>query len=254
MRRALILYTHGIGDVIMLTPHLRQLYKDGYICDLMCFDSIRKSHLLDECPYTDKLFDTANPHISPKGFAQEYSDSIALWQERAKDYDEAFMARHPYDLCNMGIHKIDINSKEFGFKPDDEHLEVFLTKEIENEVANNISWDYILVHTYIKEHDWHTWDAAEYLAQDKFRGMSIIDTGYAGDYYMWKEDINYTLALLKFASARILSSSFMVHACEAMNLEMDVINYGKPDRKVWPKDQTLVKNIREAGSWIKKED
>jgi len=43
----------------------------------------------------------------------------------------------------------------------------------------------------------------------------------------------------------------MVHAAEAMGLEMDIINYGKKDRKVWPLNQGLVKHIREEGKFIK---
>ena len=61
MKKALILYSHGIGDVIMLTPHLRHLYTEGYTIDLMCRVSIRDSKLLDACPYINKLIIVENP-------------------------------------------------------------------------------------------------------------------------------------------------------------------------------------------------
>jgi hypothetical protein len=64
-------------------------------------------------------------------------------------------------------------------------------------------------------------------------------------------DINFSFVLAREATHRILSSSVFVHAREAMEVKIDVINYGKPDRKVWPKDQSLVMRIREEGKWIK---
>ena len=51
MKKALILFWHGLGDIILLTAHLRHLYKKGYKTDLMCLPETRKSRLLDHCLY-----------------------------------------------------------------------------------------------------------------------------------------------------------------------------------------------------------
>ena len=63
------------------------------------------------------------------------------------------------------------------------------------------------------------------------------------------EDINFSFILAREAKHRVLSSSVFVHACDAMNVDVEVVNYGKVDRKVWPKNK-IVRKIREEGKWI----
>jgi len=64
-------------------------------------------------------------------------------------------------------------------------------------------------------------------------------------------DINSAFILAREATHRVLSSGVFVHACEAMGCTMDVVNYGRADRKVWPLDQSKVLHIRESGEWIR---
>ena len=225
-KRALILYSHGLGDVIILTPHLRQLWKDGYIVDLMCREQVVTSHLLDDCPYVDELFVVPNPHKAKNFSLQKIENELALdEQAEQKDYDYVGKALHVG--WQKGLHKIDINSQELGFKPDNEHLEIFVHEDIQKEVTKWLHsehpycpWHgYVFRHTAIKEHDWHTWDATEYI-KEHFKLQDVYNTGYDGEYYMWKENINYTFALINGATGVILSSSVMVHACEAMDKEI----------------------------------
>ena len=56
---------------------------------------------------------------------------------------------------------------------------------------------------------------------------------------------------MKLATHRVLSSSVFVHAADAMGCTIDIINYGRPDKKVWPLDQSRVLHIRENGKLIK---
>ena len=67
-----------------------------------------------------------------------------------------------------------------------------------------------------------------------------------GNGYRIHRDINFSFVLAREAKHRILSSSVFVHACDAMNSVMDIVNYGRPDRKVWPLEQDKVQCIREA--------
>ena len=78
MKTALILYWHGLGDVIQLTPVLRDIYNQGYLIDLMCRKEVTSSHLLDGCPYIDKLIDVENPFRSPYPFAVQRLANIQL--------------------------------------------------------------------------------------------------------------------------------------------------------------------------------
>ncbi len=51
MKRALLLVSHGCGDVLMATPALRALYDKGYEIDIMLRESVVKSGLLNDCPW-----------------------------------------------------------------------------------------------------------------------------------------------------------------------------------------------------------
>lgn len=249
-KKALIKYHHGMGDVIQLMPHLRYLYNEGYITDIMGMLQNRLSHLLDDCPYTGNLIDIPNTWKSPLGFHKQLEKDINFFNEIKGDYDWSGMSNH----VGIGqINKIDFTSKELGLVILDKYVEVFISPESEARTLEYINKTYpngyIFVHTLIEEHTYHDWDASSWI-KENLPDLPIVDTGYKGNYYRWKEDINETFVLAREATHRILSSSVMVHACDAMGVEMDVVNYGKPDRKVWLPDMSKVKRIREAGEFI----
>ena len=75
--------------------------------------------------------------------------------------------------------------------------------------------------------------------------MPIAGTGYKDKMYVWHKDINASFVLAREANHRVLSSSVMVHACDAMDAMIDVIYYGRSDRKVWLLDLSKVKSIIE---------
>jgi len=135
-------------------------------------------------------------------------------------------------------------------------LEVFIPDNIEDEIDAYVQEHYpdgfIFNHTMIEFHQNHNWNSSEWI-QENLPDLPIVDTGYTGENYMQWEDIRYTFALLKRASHRVISSSVFVHACDAMGLEIDVVNYGTPDRKVWPHNQDLVKRIKESERWLKRQ-
>jgi len=251
MKKALILYWHGLGDIIQLTPHLRHLYNQGYVTDLMCMEQTAKSKLLDDCPYTDELISVPNTWTSPLGFNRQAQVTIERFNGLKTGYDWSGMANH---IGIGGHNKMDFTAKELGLGITDKILEVFISQEVEQgtlEFINNEYPDgYIFVNTFVEEHTYHDWDASGWIKAN-LPPLQVIDVGYKGAYYMWTDDINDSFVLLREATHRVLSSSVMVHACEAMNVKMDVINYGRPDRKVWSANQDLVLRIRENGVWIK---
>jgi len=251
MKKALILYWHGLGDIILLTPHLRYLYNEGYIVDLMCMPQTRKSHLLDDCPYVNKLIDVPNVWKSPLGFDGQVRKNVEYFEHLRKHYDWSGKS------CHIGIggtNKIDFTSMELGLDIPDRKLEVFIPNDVEEYVLDYINTKYkngyIFIHTYIYEHQYHDWDASDWI-KTNLPNLPIIDTGYKGEYYLWHENINATFVLLREARHRVLSSSVMVHACDAMNAPIDIVNYGRPDRKVWPDNENLIQHIREKGKFIK---
>ncbi len=250
MKRALFLYWHGLGDVIILTPLLRELYKQGYVTDLICRKSVESSKLLDDCPYVDKLIIVENPWRSKKGFQAQARENINLLHSLGSNYDWFGGAGHLSSFTD----KIKRNFEECKLTTADYDLEVFIPVNVEKEVSEYINQNYpqgfIFNHTMIEFHKNHDWNSAQWI-KDNLPNLPVVDTGYTGNYYMKWPDIRYTFALLKHATHRVISSSVFVHACDALKLPIDVVNYGTPDRKVWPYDKSLVRKIRESGKWIK---
>jgi len=244
IKKALILYHHGLGDVIMLTPHMRHLYNRGYEIDLMCRESVKTSHLLDNCPYVNKLYIVENPWRSKLGYQKQIDFNVAYFDKLKRLYDWFGVSIH--DMKNYdGCHKIDMTSRELGLDLDDKKLEVFISKETEQIVSNYELEDYIFEHTFVEFHTEHNWDPSEW------RTNNLPHLNVLTSYNTTFADINRSFVFAKKAKHRVLSSSVFVHACEAMGCVIDVINYGRPDRKVWPLDQEKILHIREAGEWIK---
>jgi hypothetical protein len=249
-RKALIKYHHGLGDVIQLTPHLRFLYDVGYVTDIMGMAQNRTSHLLDACPYVDKFIDIPNTWKSPLGFQRQLLIDMEKFENLSKGYGWSGYANH-IDIGNKN--KIDFTSMELGLEIIDKTVEVFITPEIEEEalkfINNNFPNGYIFVHTMIEEHTYHNWDASEWILEN-LPNLPIVNTGYGGNFFMCHPNINFSFVLAREAKHRVMSSSVMVHACDAMGTTIDLVNYGRADRKVWLADMSRVLNIRECGKFI----
>jgi hypothetical protein len=250
MNKALVSFTHGLGDLIQLTPCLRQLNKNGYMVDLMCRKEAITSGLFDECPYTDKLIEIGNPWKA-EDFQKQIFDNHEKFVKIANKYDWIGSSLHLTQLPKE--HKIDMTARELGLKLDDRYVEVFISEEDDAEtkryVESNFPDGYILRHTDIEFHVEHSWDCSDWI-MDELPRLPVVDTGRWGDFARKWDSIGRTFSLLKYAAHRVLSSSVMVHASDALNAPVEVINYGKEDRKVWPVNN-IAKRIRECGNWIK---
>lgn len=251
MKKALILYWHGLGDIIMLTPHLRHLYNRGYKTDLMCRIQTMESHLLDNCPYIDNLIEVESPwdsvdgeSRSPTEFKKQSNINIAQFEKLRRNYDWSGISSHKRPFLQG--HKIDITSKELGLEIEDRKLEVFISQTAKR-CGSIFKEDdvYIFVHTKPPTHPYHNWDATEWIKEN----LPLYEILYSSD--LGFDDINIIFLIAERAKHRVLSSSVFVHACEAMGCIIDAINYGRPDRKVWPLDQSKIFHIRENGKWIK---
>lgn len=254
MKRALLMYHHGLGDVIQLTPHLRHLHEKGFIVDLMCRKEVGTSHLLDECPYVGKLITIHNPWRSSLKFEHQIEINDAFFSEVSKKdkYDWAGSSNH-FETLDC---KIDMTSKDLNLSIDDKKLEVFIPEKADNDADDYtdryLVRDFIFVHTHIKFHEWHTWEPWQWIQENLPDELPVFDTYdiRKNRSRIW-EDINTCFALMKRAKHIVLSSSVFVHAADAMGLTIDVINYGRKDRKVWPLDQGRVLAVREEGKWIR---
>ena len=248
MKRALILYWHGLGDVILLTPHLRHLYNEGYIVDLMCRTAVRDSKLLDACPYIDKLIIVENPWQSQLGKRRQRRINMAAFEGLRHNYD--WSGASPHNTLRIKRHKIDMTSAELGIGLQSKKLEVFIPPSAEEEARVYLMDEFIFVHTYSEFHAYHDWDSDEWI-ETNLPPMRKLYLSNGRCSRMMFRDINTAFVIAREAKHRVLSSGVLVHACEAMGVVMDAINYGRPDRKVWPLAQSMVLHIRERERWIR---
>jgi len=248
MKKALLLYWHGLGDVIMLTPHLRHLYEQGYKTDLMCRIAVQESKLLNACPYINKLIIVENPWRSKLGFKRQAKLNLRRFQELREKYDWSGASPHRRPFLKQ--YKIDMTSAELGLEIEDKKLAVFIPESAEKEALKYKNGKYIFVQTVLEFHSYHNWDAGEWI-KGHLPPLKIMDLGYKKQYHMAFDDINTAFVLARDATHRVFSSGVFVPACEAMGCTINVINYGRKDRKVWPLDQSRVLHIREEGEWIK---
>ena len=251
MRKALLLYWHGLGDVIQLTPHLRYLYNNGYFVDLMCRKEVGNSGLLESCPYIDKLIEVENPWISCKGILEQKNENYLLFDSLKKNYDWTGSSSH----AHIGArYKIDYTAKQLKISLLDKQPEVFIDEDVEEEallyIEKNYPNGYIFVHTQVEWHNYHSWSAEKWIRK-KLPNLPLFDTDYRKN-RVPHSNINFSFVLAREATCRVLSSSVFVHACDAMKVSMDAINYGNKDRKVWPVNEDLANRIREKNRWLVK--
>lgn len=250
MKKALIMHWHGLGDVIILTPVLRHLYNQGYSVDLMCRESVKTSGLLKNCKYVDNLIIVQNPWRSKLGFHKQFKNNVDYFNNLKDKYDWSGACLHRNKMKSKLLN----NFSELKIKGNSFDLELFIDKDVDREIKKYVDEKYpdgyIFNHTMIEFHLKHNWDSGNWIKKN-IGSLPIIDTGYNGNYYRKWNDINKTFCLLKYAKHRVLSSSVMVHACDALNLNIDIVNYGAPDRKVWPINSDLIRSIRESNRLIK---
>jgi hypothetical protein len=248
MKKLLILFAGGLGDVINITPHMRYFYRQDYKIDLMCRQPVIDSHLLDECPYIDKLIPVPNPW-EYEGKEQEIIISNEkLYEKRKNDYD--FAVYRPFSQI-PNIHKIDMTCKFFNMpelKGEDRWPEIFISEEnqkIADDFLTGIGYDnFRFIHNKVEIHPQHSWPNVEGWLKNNMEEMESFNTAHKN----WG-DINITFAVLNRASQVILCSSVFMHAADSLGKRIDVAFYGNIDRKVWP-IRVKPRRICEGGHWL----
>jgi len=234
-------YSHGLGDVIMLTPCLRELHQRGYTIDLMCRKSVKESHLLDNCKYINKLIEIQSPWSGD--FDEIIVDNNRKFDKISNEYDWIGESLHLSHI--PGEHKIDMTIRELGLETDDKTPEVYIGEDVRE--FTDFPDGYIVVNSVVEFHREHDWDARAWI-KENLPELPILELGRGGDFYRKWPDINKTFALLKGASYLVLNSSVWVHAADAMGLTIEAVNYGNQDRKMDPVNSE-VRHIRREGKW-----
>jgi hypothetical protein len=249
----LIYYPHGLGDCIMFTPQLRVL-DDGFEeVHLICRDSVVDSHLFDSCPYVDRLIPTSNPWDGE--FIENIEKDRRSFKQRAADYDAAFFIDHL--VIPDGWHKVDLNSLKVGIDNQiDPQPEIFIddvvARRAQQYIDENFPDGYIFKHTDIELHPLHDWEADDWI-QRNLPDLPVTDTGHEQPHYRLREDINFTFYLLSQAEYVVLSSSVMVHAADALNKEITVLNKGHRTAYDMPINRDAVRKLRIDGAFVSKD-
>lgn len=246
----LIMYWHGLGDLLCLTPQLRHLSAHGFEVDLLVRPQVLKSRLLADCPYVRELiplpFTEGGPSEGGPAGALKRRNCNVLYERLASEYDKAIKITSLHRSMRYPGGKIERNSRAI-FSPDvvpisppsDLQLEVFIPQAAERAAKRFISRKYpkgfIFQHTDPEYHPAHRWRARGWM-QKNLPPLPIFRANAS----LWP-DINVTFVVAREATHRVLSSSVFVHACDAMNAVMDVVHQGKPAPHGLPIESAKVK-------------
>ncbi len=243
------MYWHGIGDLICLTPQLRELHRRGYVIDLICRQPAIQSQLFVSCPYIRQTipvpYATGGPAEGGSSGAKKAEQCFEMFQKLSSNYDIAIEFSERPKHVRGG--KIARNSKICGLTNlTDLDIEVFISDEAEAMAKQYIDTyypnGYIFCHTMIDWHQYNNWDATEWMSEH-FGTLHIVNTGAGQTHEMLFDDINVSFVIAREATHRVLSSSVFVHACDAMNVVIDVVHYGRENRHGWPIDPSIIKII-----------
>jgi hypothetical protein len=248
MKKGLLLFWHGIGDLLCLTPTLRELHRNGFHCDILVRQFVVDSKIFDVCPYANLLpLSIVN---SPSGGGEvgkrAKNTAVAEFAAIKEQYQGSVIFSGTPERIQASKSALfyDTAMRAFGLPmtANYEPLEVFISASAENEakesIAKHFPNGYIFQHTEPDRHPAHVWNPASWMRQN----LPALPVFKANETF-W-EDINTTFVMAREANHRVLSSSVMVHACDAMNATMDIVNYGRPNPQGWPDDMRKIKLMR----------
>ena len=97
MKRFLVLYPHGLGDCILLTPALREYYSlAANKVHIATLERFKSAEFFKSCPYVDKIFYT-------KDAWADFPNSQIGFQELKNEWKE-FAAQNGFMGVVMPMH------------------------------------------------------------------------------------------------------------------------------------------------------
>jgi len=219
MKKCLLLFWHGIGDLINLTPALRELHHHGYHTDILVRKFIVDSRVFDACPYAS-LIPMDIKSVSAGGPRGAEAKEIALAEvEARKDAYDGHWIFHTSSWKVRGAlttlyyeetvramsltPTVNVNSPTAVYGP----TEVWIPEECELEAARFVESKYpkgfIFKHTVPKKHPDHCWLDVDKWIKRELPALPVFDSDAHGEW----GNINILFAIAKKASHRVLASS-----------------------------------------------
>ena len=91
-KKCLLLFWHGIGDLITLTPALRELHKHGYRTEVLVKKTVSDSGVFDACPYATLIpMDIGSVAVGGTKGKKAKKEALEMFDARKGAYDAHFI-------------------------------------------------------------------------------------------------------------------------------------------------------------------
>tara|TARA_A100001201_G_scaffold22809_1_gene25684 strand:- start:161 stop:925 length:765 start_codon:yes stop_codon:yes gene_type:complete len=240
MKKLLILYPHGLGDCILLTPAIREYKKQtGNDISVVTLERFKSAKLFNNNPNVDSIYyckdawhDFQNSQI---GFQSLYNE----WK--------LFATQNGYNFMCMPMHsqeysKILINSKYLNINLDNVKTQIYTTeedkikaKEIVKNIIGNNKFGFIQTNTGVPSKNLPEGFGRKWLNENK--GIeNFIEIGK--EIKELEYNINVQFEIMRLAEAVCIPDSVFYHACHAINKNVDFAYFGR-GKSIWERVKPL---------------
>lgn len=230
MKDLLILFPHGLGDCILLTPALREFHRiTGHPVHIATLERFRSAQLFEHCPYVDKVFytkdawnDYANPSVG-------FQNLKSAWR--------SFATEQGFGGFVMPMHsapesKILLNLQQLGVRQAESlRTEIFTSendkkkaREIVDQLVGGQPFGFVQTNTGVPRKDLPAGFGQQWLRENKSL-TQYIEVGQ--DFSPFEYNINIQFEILRLADAVCIPDSVFYHACHAMDKPIDFVYFAR---------------------------
>ena len=230
--RALIIYPHGLGDLILLTPALRALHERSGPVSIAILRRFASSGILESCPYLERTFYLPAPWndypVSPN-----WADVIKIGTEIAGEHGlTPLPIVHPH-----GVNRIAFNMGTLGIGGAPGPLEVFIRDEdrararaIVTDMFEGRAFGFTQKTTGVPgfTNMASAKDLPRGYAREFFRGRGLEDMiEIHGNVPYDGHPIPVHFAMMALATSVVLPDSVFFHAAVALGKRVDLAYFGR---------------------------